>query len=40
MSRLMEELQKDEEFFQGRIYLASADTGNDGLISFQLNGKL
>lgn len=40
VSRLMEELQKDEEFFQGRIYLASADTGNDGLISFQLNGKL
>lgn len=40
VSKLMEKLQKDEEFFQGKIYLASADTGNDGLISFQLNGKL
>ncbi len=40
VSRLMEKLQEDEEFFQGKIYLAAADAGNDGLISFQLNGKL
>ena len=40
VSELMERLQEDEEFFQGKIYLASADVGKDGMISFQLNGRL
>lgn len=40
VSRLMEDLQKDEDFFRGKIYLASADIGKDGMIDFQLNGKL
>ena len=38
VSELMERLQADEEFFQGKIYLASADVGKDGMISFQLKG--
>ena len=40
VSELMERLQEDEDFFQGKIYLASADAGRDGMISFQLNGSL
>lgn len=40
VSELMEKLQEDEDFFQGQIYLASADAGKDGMISFQLKGKL
>ena len=40
VTELMERLQEDEEFFQGKISLASADAGRDGMISFQLHGSL
>lgn len=40
VSRLMEDLQRDGDFFQGKVYLASAGIGRDGMIDFQLNGKL
>ena len=40
VTELMDRLQEDEEFFQGKISLASADAGRDGMISFQLHGSL
>lgn len=40
VSSLINDLQSDEAFFQGKIFLASADADADGLINFQMNGKL
>ncbi|MDD3114538.1 MAG: PilN domain-containing protein [Anaerovibrio sp.] len=40
VSGLMDELQRDKAFFQGKIFLSSTEADRDGLISFQMNGKL